>query len=77
MELQPRRLPNRQSAMQVVTRTVPADGVYVYVRARDLNPRGFGGMVTTPWLWLQKPSVAQEMTRPAHMVLETNVEPPP
>jgi hypothetical protein len=39
---------NRQSATQVVTRTVLADGDYVYVCARALDPRGFGGMVAIP-----------------------------
>jgi hypothetical protein len=79
MSFSPAASLNRQSATQVVTRTVLADGEYVYVCARALDPRGLGGMGWSPslWLWLQKQSVAQEMTRPAHMVLETNVKPPP
>jgi hypothetical protein len=77
MSFSPAASLNRQSATQVVTRTVLADGDYVYVCARALTQGGLVGWSPSLWLWLQKQSVAQEMTRPAHMVLETNVEPPP
>jgi hypothetical protein len=59
-----------------MTKTLSAGGDYAHIYA-GLSNQGFPAMVAIGGCGLQEQSAAQEMTRPAHTVLEANVEPPP